>query len=189
MSVEFDSIVIGSGFGGSVMACRLAEKGDRVLVLERGRRWTPEEMPRERGDAWLYDPRKPERKNGWLDLRFFDDMVVAQGAAVGGGSQIYANVSVRAPENAFLEGWPAEITYDELQPFYDEVGTMLELEELPDNQLTRRFHKMRQGAEALGVPSALARSSWRSSSTASGTTASTTPTTSNARSRWRTPRG
>ena len=152
MSVDFDSIVVGSGFGGSVLACRLAEKNDRVLVLERGRRWQPEDMPRERGDAWIYDPRKPERKNGWIDLCLFDDMGVVQGAAVGGGSLIYANVSVRAPENAFLTGWPAEITYAELQPFYDTVGEMLELEELPDNQLTRRFEKMQEGAAALGVP-------------------------------------
>ena len=80
MSEKFDAVVVGSGFGGSITACRLAEKGMKVLVLERGRRWTPGEYPRKPGDAWTYDVRRPERHNGWLDLRFFKRMIVAQGA-------------------------------------------------------------------------------------------------------------
>ena len=152
MAKDFDSIVIGSGFGGSVMACRLAEKGDaKILVLERGRRWKSEELPRELGDDWIYDVDEPEKQNGWIDLRFMDDMIVAQGAAVGGGSQIYANVSVLAPENVFANGWPQDISYQDLLPYYATVGQMLELEQLPDNQLTGRYHKMQQGAEAIGA--------------------------------------
>ena len=67
MPDAFDVIVIGSGFGGAVTACRLAEGGMRVLVLERGRRWEPKDYPREPGDAWIWDQNKPERRNGWLD--------------------------------------------------------------------------------------------------------------------------
>lgn len=85
-----DAIIIGSGFGGSVHACRLAQSGFKVVVLERGRRWKPEEYPRDLGDAWVYDIDEPQRQNGWIDFRFFDDMWVAQGAGVGGGSLIYA---------------------------------------------------------------------------------------------------
>ena len=68
MSQKFQAIVIGSGFGGAITACRLAEKGMKVLVLERGRRWVPQEYPRKPGDAWLFNPRQPEKRNGWLDL-------------------------------------------------------------------------------------------------------------------------
>jgi choline dehydrogenase-like flavoprotein len=72
MLETFDAIVVGSGFGGAITACRLAEKGVHVLVLERGRRWTSE-YPRGPGDAWLYSDRHPEKHHGWLDLRIEDD--------------------------------------------------------------------------------------------------------------------
>lgn len=150
MPHRYDVIVIGSGFGGAVVACRLAESGARVLILERGRRWDPGDYPREPGDAWIWDQDEPERQNGWLDLRCFRDMWVAQGAAVGGGSLIYANVFVEAKRDLFNIGWPAEITYDELKPYYDLVGRMLNVQSIPDNQLTERYKLMKEGAENLG---------------------------------------
>src|SRR5215468_833601 len=117
--MSYDVIVIGSGFGGAITGCRLAEKGYRVLILERGRRWTPETYPREAGDPWTWDHDNPKNENGWLDLRLFPKMAVAQGAGVGGGSLIYASISVEAPQAVFQHGWPAEITYNELKPYYD----------------------------------------------------------------------
>ena len=69
--MDHDAIIIGSGFGGSVTACRLAEAGFRVLVLERGRRWDRTNYPRKPGDAWWWDPERPEAHNGWIDLRIF----------------------------------------------------------------------------------------------------------------------
>jgi cholesterol oxidase len=147
----YDVIIIGSGFGGSVMACRLAEKNvGKILVLERGRRWTPKTFPRAPGDGWVFDPDEPHRQNGWIDMRFCDDMIIAQGAGVGGGSLIYANISVEAPEFIFDKGWPGEITYKGLQPYYDRVVTMMDIQELPDGQLTRRFKLMQEGAGAIG---------------------------------------
>ncbi len=116
-----DVIVIGSGFGGAVTACRLAEAGYKVLVLERGRRWETKDYPRGPDDAWLWDQDVPERRNGWIDLRVMDDMAVAQGAGVGGGSLIYANISVEAEPRAFASGWPKEITYETLKPHYAAV--------------------------------------------------------------------
>jgi cholesterol oxidase len=86
--MTFDVIVIGSGFGGAVTACRLQERGYRVLVLERGRRWDKTNFPRQPSDPWLWDSDSPERCNGWLELRHFPNMSVATGAAVGGGSLI-----------------------------------------------------------------------------------------------------
>ncbi len=150
MPDSFDVIVIGSGFGGAVTACRLAEKGLKVVVLERGRRWEPEDYPREPGDAWVWDQDEPHRQNGWLDLRFLDDMIVAQGAGVGGGSLIYANVVVEPKPELFNQGWPSEITYDELKPYYDRVGAMLNIQTIPDNQLTERYKLMKEAAGELG---------------------------------------
>jgi cholesterol oxidase len=149
--VTLDAIIIGSGFGGAVHACRLTEAGLRVLVLERGRRWRPEDYPRSPDDAWIFDIDEPHRQNGWLDLRIFDDMWVAQGAGVGGGSLIYANVSIDAKPETLDTGWPAPISASELAPYYRRVADMLRPEQLPDNQLTPRFKLMQEAARATGA--------------------------------------
>jgi cholesterol oxidase len=148
--MDFDVIVIGSGFGGAVTACRLAEKNYRVLVLERGRRWDKTNYPRKPGDRWIYNCARPEHENGWLDLRTFEHMAVAQGAAVGGGSLIYANISCEAPPAAFEKGWPAEITYSDLKPHYDTVASFMNVQCIPDKQWTERMRMMKQGATNIG---------------------------------------
>ena len=150
MADTFDVIVIGSGFGGAVTACRLAEKGGRVLVLERGRRWEPKDYPRDVGDAWIWDQDEPHKQNGWIDLRIFHDMAVVQGTGVGGGSLIYANIFVKPHPEVFNQGWPPEITFAELAPHYETAGKMLGVQEIPDSQLTERFKLMREAAEGIG---------------------------------------
>ena len=153
MEKEYDVVIIGSGFGGSASACRLAEAGKNVLILERGRRWKPEDYPREPGDGWTWDVDEPHKQNGWIDIRFFGDMSVAQGAGVGGGSLIYANVFIEAKPECFNEGWPKEINYQVLKPYYDTAGKMLNVQTIPDNQMPERFRVMRDGAEGLGFGS------------------------------------
>jgi cholesterol oxidase len=148
--MAFDVIVIGSGFGGAVTACRLAERGAKVLVLERGRRWKPTEYPRKLDDAWLYNVKAPHKQNGWMDFRYWGDMSVVMGAGVGGGSLIYANISIEAKPWLFKKGWPPEITYDELKPYYDQVGKMLNVQTVPDNQQTPRAQLMKEAAENAG---------------------------------------
>jgi cholesterol oxidase len=150
MPTSFDVIVIGSGFGGAIMARRLAEQGLRTLVLERGRRWEPDQYPRKVGDAWIFSDARPARHNGWLDMRFFRGMAVAQAAGVGGGSLSYSSVAVEASPEVFAQGWPAEITHQELKPFYDTVAREMDLQVLPDGQLTRRFEIARDAARNLG---------------------------------------
>ena len=152
-SPKWDVIVVGSGFGGAVTACRLAERGARVLVLERGRRWAPADYPRAQGDPWIWDQRHPERLHGWLDFRFFGAMGVAQGAGVGGGSLIFANVVVNAPNGTFARGWPAEITAHEMEPYYARVADMLGARRLPEGQLTDRYRLLRDAASAAGFAS------------------------------------
>ncbi|MCA9047290.1 MAG: GMC family oxidoreductase [Planctomycetaceae bacterium] len=148
---RWDAIVIGSGFGGAVTACRLAERGLKVLVLERGRRWSPETYPRGSSGAWIWDQNAPRQFNGWVDLRLYRGMAVAQGAAVGGGSLIYANVSVPPNPDLFDSGWPEEITFDEMSPYFDRVGKMLNVQTIPENQLTERFKLVREAAEKIGA--------------------------------------
>ena len=150
MKANWDAIVIGSGFGGAVTACRLAESGRKVLVLERGRRWEVKDYPRNPHDAWIWDQHWPGKWNGWIDLRVMEKIAVAQGAGVGGGSLIYANVSIEALPSTFAVGWPAEITYQELKPYYDKVGKMLNVQTVPDGQLTERYKLMREGAQKIG---------------------------------------
>src|SRR4051794_39518336 len=150
MGKRYDVIVIGSGFGGAITARRLAEHGMNVLVLERGRRWEPAMYPRKPGDPWIYSQAKPERHNGWLDMRFFRHMTVAQAAGVGGGSLTYSSVALEANPNVFTSGWPAEITYAELKPYYDTVAREMNLQVVPDGQLTQRFKVAREAAHNLG---------------------------------------
>src|ERR1019366_2392556 len=74
--MDCDVLVIGSGFGGAITACRLAEKGRKVRVLERGRRWDKTTYPRQPTDEWIWSRAHPERYHGWSDLRRFDGMSV-----------------------------------------------------------------------------------------------------------------
>lgn len=147
---DFNAVVVGSGFGGAVAACRLSEAGQKVLVLERGKRWKPEEYPSVTGQNWTFDVDEPHKQHGWLDLRWFGDMAVAQGAGVGGGSLIYANVSVPPPESTFEARWPEAITYQELLPYVERVGEMLGATTIPERQRTKRWHFVKRGAEKLG---------------------------------------
>ncbi len=91
MSEDFDYIVIGSGFGGSVAAHRLTEKGYRVAVMEMGRRWTPENMPRSNWVIWRWIWRPRLGLRGFFNIQMFRHALIMHGCAVGGGSITYAN--------------------------------------------------------------------------------------------------
>jgi cholesterol oxidase len=146
--MNWDYIIVGSGFGGSVTACRLAQRGKKVLVLERGRRWDEKGYPLK--DSWIYDVNHPEKHDGWLDFRLFGQMSVVQGAGVGGGSLVYANISVEARRDVFDRGWPAELTYDELKPYYDTVAKFMNVQRVPESQVPERYKLMKRAAEARG---------------------------------------
>lgn len=145
------TLIIGSGFGGSVMACRLAEQGESITVLERGRRWETQDYPSVSQKHWLWDNDEPEEQHGWLDFRYFGDMSIALGAGVGGGSLIYANVSVEAPPDVFEQGWPEAIRYNTLREHYQTVARMMNVQRLPDNQWTPRTRLMHEAAKQLGA--------------------------------------
>jgi cholesterol oxidase len=128
----YDAVVVGSGFGGGIAACRLAEAGRSVCVLERGRRFGGDDFidRPERAAELLWHPRV--NPGGLFDVRLMRDVVVITAAGVGGGSLVYANVQLRAPEAVFATGWPAAITRAELDPWYDLTEAALDPRTTPD---------------------------------------------------------
>jgi cholesterol oxidase len=148
-----DVVIIGSGFGGAVAACRLGSPQRKVVVLERGRDWSLPENGRtpQRPRDYLYSSRMPHLFNGWLDIRFLDQMVVATGAGVGGGSLIYANVCIEADPGYFKTGWPSQITWDEMGAYYERVGNVLDPQPIPPGQLNPRVSLLETAAAEMGL--------------------------------------
>jgi cholesterol oxidase len=99
---HFDAVVVGSGFGGSVVTYRLAEAGLRVCLLERGKAYPPGSYPRtpKAMQGALWDP--SEGGYGMFDLWSFNGLEALVASALGGGSIIYANVLLRKDENWFV---------------------------------------------------------------------------------------
>ena len=95
MRYDYDYIIIGSGFGGSVSALRLTEKGYRVLVIEKGRRWKPEAFPETNWNLrkWLWLPML--RFRGIFKMTIMRHVGILSGVGVGGGSLMYANTLPR----------------------------------------------------------------------------------------------
>lgn len=125
MRSSYDAVVIGSGFGGAVAGCRLAQAKLNVAILERGRRYGRGEFPRDWNDpinGWQWAVGQ-----GLFDVRPFGEMTIVQGAGWGGGSLIYANVHLRAPADLFQSGWPAGYSRAALDPYYDLVAYMLDI--------------------------------------------------------------
>jgi cholesterol oxidase len=124
---DFDFIVIGSGFGGSVTAHRLVEKGYRVAVMEMGRRWTPENLPKTSWSfqRWFWRPGLALR--GFFNMRFFRHVTIMHGCAVGGGSITYASTMLRPPDKVWESGsWKGLDDWkSEMPQHYDTASQML----------------------------------------------------------------
>jgi cholesterol oxidase len=146
----YEAVVVGSGFGGSVAACRLAQAGVEVAVIERGARYPLGSFPRvgERIDRMSW------REGGPYDVRPLNDVLVVQAAGYGGGSLIYANVQMRAPREVFDGGWPSGYSRTALDPYYDLVAHMLDIRQVGEDpatgELPRKTRLMEDAALRLG---------------------------------------
>ncbi|MFE4516169.1 GMC oxidoreductase [Kitasatospora sp. NPDC056783] len=148
---DYDVVVVGSGFGGSVAALRLTEKGYRVAVLEAGRRFERDELPRNSWDLsnYLWAPRLG--LYGIQRIHLLANVLILAGAGVGGGSLNYAN-TLYVPPKAFFEDrqW-RHITdwQQELAPFYDQAQRMLGVRLNPT--VTPSDVHLKAAAERMGV--------------------------------------
>jgi cholesterol oxidase len=157
---SYDAIVVGSGFGGGVAACRLAEAGWRVCVLERGRRFGRGDFPERPAQAPFAFWHPKLNPNGLFDLRLMKDVAVLTAAGVGGGSLVYANVQLRAPADLFDAGWPAAIDRAALDPWYDRTEDALDPRTTPDEPPLAKVGAFaeagrRAGKEAQRLPLAI----------------------------------
>ncbi|MET7637558.1 GMC family oxidoreductase [Streptomyces sp. NPDC005438] len=124
---DYDVVIVGSGFGGSVSALRLAEKGYRVAVLEAGRRFTRETLPRNSWDIRNYLWAPHLGCYGIQRIHLLNNVMILAGAGVGGGSLNYANTLYVPPAAFFQDRQWGHITdwQRELAPYYDQAKRML----------------------------------------------------------------
>jgi cholesterol oxidase len=158
MAEMLEAVVIGSGFGGSISACRLGKRWPgKVLLLERGKRYRLGEFPRSPHDFsrnfWAISDERTKRPrrirdakkkagrdlHGMYDVRTYDKMDVVVGAGLGGGSLIYANVFMVPPDQVFAdERWPATCQKACLQPYYAVAREVLGSRPVPLDGDSRR---------------------------------------------------
>jgi cholesterol oxidase len=127
MEETYDYIVIGSGFGGSVSAMRLSEKGYTVAVLEKGKKYESRDFPKSNWDIKKFLWAPVIKCFGFQKLTFFKEVFVLSGVGVGGGSLVYANTHM-IPDDAFFtnQQWSKFGNWKErLMPFYDLAKFML----------------------------------------------------------------
>ena len=148
---DYDWIVVGSGFGGSVAALRLAQKGYRVLVLESGRRFRDEDFAKSTWDTRRYFFAPKLGCRGVMRMSLFRDIFIVSGAGVGGGSLGYANTLYRARRTFFedpswrdLADWETELT-----PHYDTAERMLGVTDVTFDSDGDRL--LREMGDAFGV--------------------------------------
>ncbi|MGW6904642.1 GMC oxidoreductase [Streptomyces sp. NPDC054940] len=148
---DYDVIVVGSGFGGSVTALRLTEKGYRVGVLEAGRRWTRETLPKNSWDLknYLWAPKLG--MYGIQRIHLLGNVMVLAGAGVGGGSLNYANTLYVPPKPFFDDPQWRDITdwQEELKPYYDQAQRMLGVRLNPT--MTPSDVHLKAAAQRMGV--------------------------------------
>lgn len=148
---DYDWVVVGSGFGGSVSALRLAEKGYRVAVLECGKRFSDKDFPKSTWDIrrYFWAPRMGLR--GIFRLTTFKDVSVVSGSGVGGGSLGYANTLYVPPSKFFKDPQWGDLAdwESELAPHYAEAQRMLGVTQVQTNDPADEL--LREYGESIGV--------------------------------------
>lgn len=149
-SKDFDVVIIGSGFGGSIAALRLTEKGYKVLVIEAGARFKDDDFAKTSWNLkkFLFFPRFGLKGIQRIDL--LRNVMVMSGAGVGGGSLVYANTLYRPPTSFYKTGtWSGMCDWEkELAPYYAQAERMLGVETNP--YLSSSDTELRKAADKLG---------------------------------------
>jgi cholesterol oxidase len=148
---DFDFVVIGSGFGGSVCAHRLTEKGYRVGVMEMGRRWTPETLPKTNWNLWRWFWRPSLGLRGFFNIQWYRHVAVLHGCAVGGGSITYANTLLRPKDSVWDSGSWAGLTdwKSGMAKHYETAERMLGV--IENRVLGPADQVLRRAADAAGI--------------------------------------
>jgi cholesterol oxidase len=148
---DYDVVVVGSGFGGSVAALRLTEKGYRVAVVEAGRRFADDEFARTSWDLRRYLWAPALGCFGIQRIHLLNDVLVLAGAGVGGGSLVYANTLYRPLRPFYADRQWSHITdwESELGPYYDQASAMLGVVDNPT--VTPSDEVMRKVAADMGI--------------------------------------
>lgn len=146
----YDFVIIGSGFGGSVSAMRLTEKGYSVLVLERGKRYRERDFPKSNWNIWKFLWLPALGCHGIFEMTFMNGLLALHGAGVGGGSLTYGNVLLEPDDRLFsapswkhLNDWKKE-----LRPHYDTARKMLGV--TPNPRLWKADETCKAIAEEFG---------------------------------------
>jgi len=148
---DFDFVIVGSGFGGSVAALRLAEKGYQVAVMEMGKRWSPQTLPHSSWSLHRWFWRPALGLTGFFNIRYFRHVTILHGCAVGGGSITYATTSLRPPEKVWQTGsWTGLASWQaEMPRYYDLACRMLGVVE--NHILGPADHLLKSAAAEIGV--------------------------------------
>lgn len=151
MNELFDFLVVGSGFGGSVCAMRLSQKGYHVAVLESGKRWRSSDFPETNWNLRKYFWMPGLRCFGIQRITLLKGVMVLHGSGVGGGSLVYANVLMKPAAEVFRDpSWPGGVDWErELTPYYDLAQKMLGVTTNP--ALEEGEEVLRKIGERMGV--------------------------------------
>jgi cholesterol oxidase len=151
MADSYDFVIIGSGFGGSVSAMRLTEKGYSVLILEKGKRYEDKDFAKTNWQFWKYLWIPAIRAHGILQVSILKGVMVLHGAGVGGGSLGYANVlEVPSDETFATSAWNGSVKWGEvLRPHYETAKRMLGVARNP--KLWKADQVLQQIAEERGM--------------------------------------
>ncbi|HLA88395.1 MAG TPA: GMC family oxidoreductase N-terminal domain-containing protein, partial [Anaerolineales bacterium] len=147
----YDYVIIGSGFGGSVSAMRLTEKGYSVLVLEKGKRFNDTDFAKSNWQYWRYVWMPAIRAYGILQISILKGVMVLHGAGVGGGSLGYANVlEIPADETFATPAWNQNVNWGKvLKPHYETAKKMLGVSRNP--KLWKADLLLKEMAEERGM--------------------------------------